>query len=975
MKFVKSKFAQKLIIILIALMIFNIAIPQEVKAWDLGGILLKPISSLILSTLVSIDVSIGILLNGLSIGVNAIGGIIEIFTEDNTDALNDISTALNQLFIGPDTIFAGKVRILDANIFEVESFTSPTDFFDTIISSGLVENVNELSDATSPGYNLIVNLKQGIATVYRVLRDICGYIMLAGLIFTGIRILVSSNIPTKKTQYLMLLQDWLIGMVLLIFSHVIMVGVFYISDTLVEALSLSLNGLGGLNFNLIVQCLLSFDSAEQIICLVMLGYLIYLTVIFGISYLKRLMWICVLIVIAPIVSVMYAFGNSTKGIYTKWIREYIMTVFVQPFHLIVYYVLVSIPLNMSNSTVGFSLTGSNFLEIVYCLVAISFIRPAEKYIRELFGMHQGIVSQASFDSGKQTFDVAKKAIATVALTATTAGIGPAFMGALKGGAALKGIANASKGVLGDGGKLLSRIFNGNPKNAAIDTGYAVKEEEGQQAGSASAANAFQYSDNPVLDAQREALAEQLADGQIDKKDLTNEQKALLGIDNNPKPENKTDIDKKNGDQNSNTENLSPDQILERAKLRGQLDRKEISEKDLTNVQKDLLGFNNENKDINEEELEKANEMSQEAGDKLSNAADKLSDAADKLSQQNDLQDEDMEIQKGVKNDKKESEDSNEPKGWREKVGDFVEGKADNMSDFMKLAVGDKGVFETLSEMDSNSKLGQVAGQFMDSDLGKSLKKFEELGGMQELHKGFNEVRDTFYVTAPPQDWKTTNERMENRRKEHIEQEKFNFTHNEGNQQFIINQKKYLEKFRAQYPDKVKYPDAYIQNLAKEKAKSDLKSLADTYVPLGVTDVKGAYQCEEDRKNYGLTSTESVQLMADFERFNKASDNIVNLNVKHGESYTTVSEGIPHAREYYNNGYKDINQMMWVDAMAMKLKDMPQFKKKETKNTEHQFAMKIDQELRKKGGKVNYKGKDENIKEFVKDLNEYYQKQQ
>lgn len=953
MKFVKSKFAQKLIIILIALMIFNIAIPQKVKAWDLGGILLKPISSLILSTLVSIDTSIGILLNGISIGVNAIGGIIEIFTEDNTDALNDISTALNQLFIGPDTIFAGKVRILDANIFEVESFTSPTDFFDTIISSGLVENVNELSDATSPGYDLIVNLKQGIATVYRVLRNICGYIMLAGLIFTGIRILVSSNIPTKKTQYLMLLQDWLIGMVLLIFSHVIMVGVFYISDTLVEALSLSLNGVGGLNFNLIVQCLLSFDSAEQIICLIMLGYLIYLTVIFGISYLKRLMWICVLIVIAPIVSVMYAFGNSTKGIYTKWIREYIMTVFVQPFHLIIYYVLVSIPLNMSNSTGGFSLTGSNFLEIVYCLVAISFIRPAEKYIRELFGMHQGIVSQASFDSGKQTFDAAKKAITTVAVTATTAGIGPAFMGALKGGAALKGIANASKEVLGDGtigkvygkaidraekgledgGKLLSRIFNGNPKNAAIDTGYAV-EEEGQQAGSASAATAFQYSDNPVLDAQREALAEQLADGQIDKKDLTNEQKALLGIDNNPKPENKTDVDKKNRDQNSNTENLSPNQILE-----------------------------------------KANEVSPEAGDKLSNAADKLSDAADKLSQQNGVQDGDMKIQKGVENDKKESENSNEHKGWREKVGDFVEGKADNMSDFMKLAVGDKGVFETLSEMDSNSKLGQVAGQFMDSDLGKSLKKFEELGGMQELHKGFNEVRDTFYVTAPPQDWKTTNERMENRKKEHIEQEKFNFTHNEGNQQFIINQKKYLEKFRAQYPDKVKYPDAYIQNLAKEKAKSDLKSLADTYVPLGVTDVKEAYQCEEDRKNYGLTSTESVQLMADFERFNKASDNIVNLNVKHGESYTTVSEGIPHAREYYNNGYKDINQMMWVDAMAMKLKDMPQFKKKETKNTEHQFAMKIDQELRKKGGKVTYKGEDPKVKEFVKDLNEYYQKKQ
>jgi len=333
MKFVKSKFAQKLIIILIVLMIFNIAVPKQVSAWDLGGILLKPITSAILGFLVSVDVSIGVLLNGLSIGVNAIGGIIEILSEENakSEALNDISTALSQLFIGPDTIFSGDVRFLDANIFEVESFTTTKDFYNTIINSGLVENINELSDATSPGYHLIVRLKEGIGITYRILRNICAYIMLAGLIFTGIRILVSSNIPTKKTQYLMLLQDWLIGMVLLIFSHVIMVGIFYLSDTLVDALKLTLNGVGGLNFSLIIQCLLSLDSAEQIICLVMLGYLIYLTIVFAVAYLKRLMWVCVLIVIAPVVSIMYAFGNSTKGIYSKWLREYITTVLVQPF--------------------------------------------------------------------------------------------------------------------------------------------------------------------------------------------------------------------------------------------------------------------------------------------------------------------------------------------------------------------------------------------------------------------------------------------------------------------------------------------------------------------------------------------------------------------------------------------------------------------------------------------------------------------
>ena len=75
MKFVKSKFTQKLIIILIALMIFNMAIPKTVNAWDMGGILLKPISSLVLTFLVSVDTTMGLILNGASIR-NRYGRII-----------------------------------------------------------------------------------------------------------------------------------------------------------------------------------------------------------------------------------------------------------------------------------------------------------------------------------------------------------------------------------------------------------------------------------------------------------------------------------------------------------------------------------------------------------------------------------------------------------------------------------------------------------------------------------------------------------------------------------------------------------------------------------------------------------------------------------------------------------------------------------------------------------------------------------
>lgn len=63
MKFIKSNLAKKLIIILVVLMIFNIAIPKRVDAaWNFSGILMKPISSLILSFLVSIDVQLGLIM-------------------------------------------------------------------------------------------------------------------------------------------------------------------------------------------------------------------------------------------------------------------------------------------------------------------------------------------------------------------------------------------------------------------------------------------------------------------------------------------------------------------------------------------------------------------------------------------------------------------------------------------------------------------------------------------------------------------------------------------------------------------------------------------------------------------------------------------------------------------------------------------------------------------------------------------------
>lgn len=1011
MKFVKSNFAQKLIIILIALMIFNIVIPKEVKAWDLGGILLKPITSLILASMVSTDVSIGILLNGISIAIGGIGGIIELFTEDNAEGLKGLSTALNQLFIGPDAIFAGRVKILDANIFEVKSYTGVIDFVKQLKDSQFKDSLNDITEVASPGYNLVVSLKEGIATVYIVLRNICGYIMLAGLIFTGIRVLISSNIPTKKTMYLMLLQDWLIGMVLLIFSHVIMVGVFYISDTLVEALANDLMGVGGLNFNIIIQCLSSFDSAEQIICLVMLGYLIYLTIVFGISYLKRLMWICVLVVIAPVVSVMYAFGNSTKSIYTKWLREYMTTVLVQPFHMIVYYILVAIPLNISNSTRGFSLTGGNFLEIIYCLVAISFIRPAEKYIRDLFGMSQGVVAQASFDSGKQTLDKAIKAVTTVAVTAGTAGLGGAAMATLKGGSLLKGVAGASKGLLGNGAL-------GKAGGKVIDTAAGGLEKGGDLAKNILFGK---DSKSAVIDSGQ-AQPKTPVKSEEDPEEV---KEKLVNTDSNPKKENidsnfrkeDTDVDskKENIDSNINTasdiktkdeeNNKKTAENADRLELDFATANINLNSANINLGQVNGLSDNDGAEEIKENKKEETNERSIEKDD---NTATDIEENEKNIKFVSD-ETEEVKLTKDGEEKPDDNEDtSKDKKSVREKLMDTAERKAGDMASFMKLATGQQGVFDSLKGINRDTKVGEALGgladKFSGSEFGKSLEKFESLGGFEQLHQGFNEVRDTFYVSAPPQDWKETNTRMEKLKKDKDDQNIFNIENNEGAQQYIIKNENLIKKYRDMYPDKKKYPDARINDMAKTKAKERLKTLATTYVPYGITDYKVMKEIDDDRKTYGLTVQGAIEQRVSYERFNSDPNNVNSIresDLSGTGTYNRVSDAIDdddnhgRTREYFNAGYNNADDMLRVRGINTLLDVEPQkaieidrtyqggskdyfdphditraYELTNMLKVSPEFGMQLDKALRSRGGNIDLSSRNDLTKETKEYINKF-----
>jgi len=91
-------------------------------------------------------------------------------------------------------------------------------------------------------------------------------------------------------------------------------------------------------------------------------------------------------------------------------------------------------------------------------------------------------------------------------------------------------------------------------------------------------------------------------------------------------------------------------------------------------------------------------------------------------------------------------------------------------------------------------------------------------------------------------------------------------------------------------------------------------------------------------------------------------NVVSINNSGSferNNYQTVEEAIPNARTYYDAGYTNINDMAWVEKIAQSLGRSPE------------FAIKVDQTLRRKGGKISYNGRNEEMRKLIADINSTY----
>lgn len=821
---IKERFKKIIISLATSIILFSSVFTVKVQAVSLGGILFKPISQFIAICIASVDITLGSFLNGDSANIDKLDEIMDKLKDQDTSGISD------DIIVGPDTIFRGDIDILNANIFKKSS-----------------------SETSSwwGGITLGEQLRNMVSGIYVILRNICAIILLIGLIISGIKILISTNRVNDRAQWLMILQDWVVGLALLVFSHIIMTTVFYISDTLAGALS---GALGNANFTktLLKECFGPWDGAKQVIYLIMLAWLLYLTIIFTLTYFRRLFYISILTILAPVTSVMYAFGRGTKQIYQNWFKDYCMTVFIQPIHIVMYYVLITIPIGIASTT---TTDTSQIFRLVYALIAVFFIKKFENLINELFGLNKGIVATVSADAGRKDMskisEGIKAAFTKIALAVATGGAALATRSALAkagteavaagAGAEGEAVAAGAEGEAAGEGlgatdnslETPKPTYNPNLTEDQIDEMKAEGIEPGDQ-------EYRQYLNN---------FGVKMTDEEVQlEKDKLNPKKEDIKADKNQESNTNNSTNEKQGSISNNTSSND--------KMGQGLNLDNVSTINLNG--NPTINSNSENESEDENKLDDLKDTLEDTEEKDN---DGKKDEIDNVELENALKDQGKSkvrilLEKGARAAKDTHEFLNAPKYKEQdaKIMDSLKGLSDN----------------------AYATIGGGVGNRADDSLYKSFK-----GDYDEKNK---------------------------KKKEKIHN---NFTNNEGNINYIIQKENMMEKLRQQYPKK---DPGEIREMAETKAKSKLEKMT-PYVDMGLKNIDAIYNIHSVQKEKGLSPEEAIINVRNgmkaekrFNAFDKNSNNVQYINQKYQINVSKVSDKIKNASEISLEGVQNIEKM-------------------------------------------------------------------
>ena len=229
-------------------------------------------------------------------------------------------------------------------------------------------------------------LRTNIASWYYGIRNFAAIILLVVLIYVGIRMAIST-VAEEEAKYKTMLKDWFVALALVFILHIIIISVIYVNNEIVRALdpagadgALQANTLVNYQGSLLEKTFsLGYTWTYGLATGILYSILAGVSFGFLVMYIKRMITIAFLTLIAPIITITYPIdkmGDGKSQALNNWLKEFMFNVLIQPFHCLLYLIFVSSALEMLNGTLGGG---------IFAIITIVFVYQAEGIIRKIFG--------------------------------------------------------------------------------------------------------------------------------------------------------------------------------------------------------------------------------------------------------------------------------------------------------------------------------------------------------------------------------------------------------------------------------------------------------------------------------------------------------------------------------------------------------------------------------------------------------------
>ena len=359
-----SKFKKIITSIILIVMLLNITASQclaatsEDSVWDaIGNGAFKAVDGVVGIVTTKARVLLVII-------TAALQGITSVLGHSDDGGISNVASGKNgDAMITVEQIFFNDLNITKINFFDMDK-----------------NSAGEISS----------EFRTNVAIWYYALRNLAIIILLCILIYVGIRMAIST-VASEKAMYKNMFKDWVVSFILVFFMHYIIVVTIQANNSLVEIMkpkgsaSLSSNYMNTLFINAIgvnTENVIEISAVKSWASALIYAMMVFFTLAFLWTYVKRMITLAFLIIISPLVTVTYAIdkmGDGKSQALNTWLKEFVYNILLQPFQCVIYLAIMKTTIQKlaeSEASIG---------RAALAIMCMMFVFSAEKIIRRIFG--------------------------------------------------------------------------------------------------------------------------------------------------------------------------------------------------------------------------------------------------------------------------------------------------------------------------------------------------------------------------------------------------------------------------------------------------------------------------------------------------------------------------------------------------------------------------------------------------------------